>query len=78
VIAWAMFLECFGFRATTSFERLLAGLAAAMLLLPVDRMIDYVFATDQKLFYETYAIGGVLIAAAFVMQMSKRPRPATA
>jgi TRAP transporter 4TM/12TM fusion protein len=76
VIAWAMFLECFGLRATTNVERAIAGLAAFILLMPVDRMINYFFGVEQKLFYETYAIGAALIVAAFVMQLTRRVEPA--
>jgi TRAP transporter 4TM/12TM fusion protein len=78
VIAWAMFLESFGFKITTPIERTLAGAAAVILLLPVDRMINYFFGVEQKLFYETYAIGGALIVAAFVMQLTRRPQPVAA
>jgi TRAP transporter 4TM/12TM fusion protein len=72
VIAWAMFLEAYGLKSTTQAERLLAALAAVIILLPVDRMINYFLRVEQKLFYETYAIGGVLIAAAFVSQLTRR------
>jgi TRAP transporter 4TM/12TM fusion protein len=74
VIAWAIFLEGYGLRATTPVERALAGVGAAILLLPVDRMIDYFFGLEEKLFRETYAIGGVLAVAAFVMQITGRSR----
>ena len=72
VIAWAMFLESFGFRTTTPVERAMAGLAAAILLLPVDRMIDFFLGVEQKLFYETYIVGAALIIAVFVMQLTRR------
>jgi TRAP-type uncharacterized transport system fused permease subunit len=76
VAAWAMFLEGYALRTATPVERFLAGAAAAILLLPVDRMIDYFLGTQQKLFYETYAIGAVLLAAAIVMQAARRTDPA--
>jgi TRAP transporter 4TM/12TM fusion protein len=74
VVAWAIFLECFGLKVTTSVERLLAGASAVLLLLPVDRIIDYVFGIEQKLFYETYAVGAALLLALIVMQVA-RPVP---
>jgi TRAP transporter 4TM/12TM fusion protein len=78
VIAWAMFVEGYWLKTTTPAERFLAGSSAALILLPVDRMINYFLGVEQKLFYETYAIGGVLLVMAFVMQMSRRARPAPA
>ncbi|MPZ56256.1 MAG: TRAP transporter fused permease subunit [Rhizobiales bacterium] len=72
VIAWAMFLESFWLRATTTVERTLAGAAAVIILLPVDHMINYFLGVEEKLFYETYAVGGILIAAAFAMQLIRR------
>jgi TRAP-type uncharacterized transport system fused permease subunit len=75
VIAWAMFLECFGFKITTTVERCMAGAAAVLLLLPVDRMINYFFSVEQKLFYETYALGAALLIAALVMQLTRRAEP---
>jgi len=72
VIAWAMFLECFGLRATTPLERGLAGAAAILLLLPVDRMLNYFLGIEQKLFYETYAAGAVIIVGLFISQFVRR------
>jgi TRAP transporter 4TM/12TM fusion protein len=78
VLAWAMFLECFGLRATTPVERTLAGLAAAILLLPVDRMIDYFLGIEETLFYETYAVGAALLAIVFARQIMRGPGPMAA
>jgi TRAP transporter 4TM/12TM fusion protein len=72
VTAWAIFLECFGLRATTTVERAMAGAAAFIILLPVDHMINYFLGIDEKLYYETYAVGGILIAAVFGMQFIRR------
>jgi TRAP transporter 4TM/12TM fusion protein len=74
VIAWAMFLEGYGLKTTTHTERILAALAAVIILLPVDHMINYFLRVDHKLFYETYTIGGILIAAAFAIQITRRTR----
>jgi TRAP transporter 4TM/12TM fusion protein len=71
VVAWAVFLEAFGFKAATPAERALAGLAAAVILLPTDHMINYVLGVEWKLFYETYAVGGALIATALIMQLTR-------
>jgi len=78
VIAWAMFLECFGLRTTSTTERTLAGLAAVILLLPVDHMINFFLGIEEKLFYETYVVGALLLAAAFGLQINRRPRAAAA
>jgi TRAP transporter 4TM/12TM fusion protein len=78
VIAWAMFLECYGFRATTPLERTMCGLAAAILLLPVDHMINFFLGIDEKLYYETYAVGGILIGAVLFMQTTRRGLPIAA
>ena len=67
-----MFIESYALRATTPVERTLAGLGAAILLLPVDRMIDYFFSMNHKLFYESYAVGGALAVIALLMQLKKR------
>ncbi len=74
VVAWAMFLENFALCAATAAERALSGVAAAILLLPVDRMIDYFIGIQQKLFYETYAVGAVILAGVFISQFVRRPR----
>jgi TRAP transporter 4TM/12TM fusion protein len=74
VIAWAMFLECFGLRTTTPVERAMAGAAAFIILMPVDHMINYFLGIDEKLYYETYAVGGILIGTVFVMQFMRRDR----
>jgi TRAP-type uncharacterized transport system fused permease subunit len=74
VVAWAIFIEGYGLRATTPVERVLAGVGAAILLLPVDRMFDFFLGLDHKLFRESYALGGVLVTTAFVMQLSGRLR----
>ena len=50
----------------------MAGLAALILLLPVDRMIDYFLGIDEKLFYETYAVGTVLLVVVIVLQAARR------
>jgi hypothetical protein len=38
-------------------------------------MINYVLGTKEDLFYETYAVGGILIAAVFALQLWRRERP---
>jgi hypothetical protein len=77
VIAWAMFLEAFGVRLMTSTERLLSGAAAVILLLPVDRMINYFLGVEQKLFYETYTVGAALLVVVAFMQLARRQAPAS-
>jgi TRAP transporter 4TM/12TM fusion protein len=72
VIAWAVFLEGYALSTTTTTERTLVGLAAVILLLPVDRMIDFFLGIHEKLFYETYIVGAVLLVVAIVLQAGRR------
>jgi TRAP-type uncharacterized transport system fused permease subunit len=78
VIAWAVFLEGYALTNTNVAERCLAGLAAAILLLPVDRMIDYFLNVDAKLFYETYIVGVVLLVMVVLLQIGRRLKQALA
>jgi hypothetical protein len=39
-------------------------------------MINYFLGVEQKLFYETYALGAALLIAALVMQLTRRAEPA--
>ncbi len=72
VIAWAIFLEGYALMHTNTTERTLAGLAALILLLPVDRMIDFFLGIHEKLFYETYVVGAVLLVVLIVLQVGRR------
>jgi TRAP-type uncharacterized transport system fused permease subunit len=74
VVAWAMFLENFAFCAATTAERILAGVAALILLLPVDRMIDFFLGIQAKLFYETYVVGSVILIGVFISQYVRHTR----
>ena len=78
VIAWAIFLEGYALSATTTFERTLAALAALILLLPVDRMIDFFLGIHEKLFYETYVVGAALLVVLIVLQVGRRVKQAIA
>ena len=78
VIAWAIFLEGYALSATTIFERTLAALAAVILLLPVDRMIDFFLGIHEKLFYETYVVGAALLVVLVVLQAGRRVKQAIA
>lgn len=72
VIAWAIFLEQFAFRATTTLEWALSGVAAVLILLPVDRMINYFLGVEQKLFYETYFGGAIILGGVITSQLMRR------
>ncbi len=74
VVAWAIFLEDFALCAASGAERAMAGVAAFILLLPLDRLIDYFLGIEQKLFYETYAVGAVILAGVVVSQVFRRAR----
>ncbi len=76
VVAWAAYLESYWLRGTEPAERLLLGLAALCLLLPVDRFARFVFGVEQTLQYQTYVIGVVLTVAVFIIQKTKTVRQA--
>ncbi|MCF8476647.1 MAG: TRAP transporter fused permease subunit [Pseudolabrys sp.] len=78
VVAWAVFLECFALSVTTAAERARAGIAALLLLMPIDRMIDYFLGIEERLFYETYAVGAVILVGVFISQFVRRSGPQTA
>ncbi|NQV56157.1 MAG: TRAP transporter fused permease subunit [Rhodospirillales bacterium] len=71
VIAWATFLEARGFIDTSLVERLCLGLAAVCLLLPLDRLIGFLFDLESNLLYETYVAGVILVIAALAYQKSR-------
>ena len=77
VVAWAAYLERYGLRSTQPVERLLLGLAAICLLLPVDRFVNFVFGVEQTLLYQTYVIGIVLAATVFIIQKTRPVRQAS-
>ena len=74
VLAWAMFLENFAICPTTGAERTLSGVAAFILLLPVDHMIDFFLGIKAKLFYETYAVGAIILVGVLISQLIRRAR----
>ena len=76
VIAWAKFLDGFGFGRRLPFERLYWLAAAALILMPVDHFFDWVLNTDQNLQYESYALGALIMLGVFLYQHIGR-RPAT-
>ena len=76
VVAWVAYLERYGLRRTEPVERLLLGLAALCLLLPVDRFANFVFGVEQTLLYQTYVIGIVLAVTVFIIQKTKTVRQA--
>lgn len=74
VIAWAAFLESRGLMDTIPVERLMLGVAAACLLLPVDRLIRFVFDIEGALLIQTYVVGVALVVATFAIQLSRGKR----
>ena len=78
VIAWAIFLEDYALTNTNTVERSLAFLAAFILLLPVDQMIDFFLGIHEKLFYETYAVGAALLVVLIALQVGRRVKQAIA
>jgi TRAP transporter 4TM/12TM fusion protein len=74
VIAWAAFLESRGLMDTIPVERLMLGVAAACLLLPIDRLIRFLFDIEGALLLQTYAVGVALVIATFAIQLSRGKR----
>lgn len=74
VIAWAAFLESRGLMDTIPVERLLLGLAAVCLLLPVDQLIRFIFDIKGALLYQTYIAGVLLVIGTFAIQMARSKR----
>lgn len=74
VIAWAAFLEARGLIDTIPVERLMLGLAAACLLLPVDRLIRFAFDIEGALLIQTYVVGVALVIGTFAIQLGRGKR----
>jgi len=70
--AWAGFLEGFLFRTTNMGERILLGLAAACLMLPIDHLVTFMLGMEGEYHYEAYIVGIVLMACALVLQLLRR------
>jgi TRAP-type uncharacterized transport system fused permease subunit len=67
VIAWAAFLEGLGPRRVSGLTRTLLGLSAAIMLAPIDRLINWLTGIKTNLLFETYAVGAVLFVLAVVL-----------
>jgi TRAP transporter 4TM/12TM fusion protein len=77
VVAWAKFLDGYGIGRPVPFERVWWLLAAALILLPLDHLYDWVLGVEHNLQYESYAIGSAIVALVFIYQRTGR-RAATA
>ncbi len=67
VVAWATFLEGLGPRPVSSLVRTLLGLSAAIMLAPIDRLINWVTGITTNLLVETYVVGAILFVVAVVL-----------
>jgi len=74
VIAWAAFLESRGLMDTIPVERLMLGIAAACLLLPIDRLIRFLFDIEAALLMQTYVVGVALVIGTFAIQLNRGKR----
>jgi TRAP transporter 4TM/12TM fusion protein len=72
IVAWAGFLEGFLFKYTTIAERVLLGLAAAFLMLPIDHVFTFLTPYEGEYHYQAYAIGVVLMGVTIALQRMRR------
>jgi len=72
IVAWAGFLEGFLFKYTTIAERVLLGLAAVFLMLPIDHLFTFLTPYEGEYHYQAYAIGVVLMGVTIALQRMRR------
>ena len=72
ILAWATFLEGHTFKLTNFTERLFLCVAAACLLLPLGRFINFVLSWEGDFRYQTYIVGIALLVGTFVLQRMRR------
>lgn len=78
IVAWGGFLEGYLFKQTNLAERVLIGLAAACLMLPIDHLVTYLLEVDGEYHYEAYIVGVLLLASMMGLQIMRRPPRARA
>lgn len=74
VVAWAGFLEGHILRNMITFERVLVGVAATCLLLPVDHFVMFVTGLTGDYRYQVYVLGVLLLATTLIMQKMRNGR----
>ncbi len=72
IVAWAGFLEGFLFKYTTIAERILLGLAAVFLMLPIDHLFVFLTPYEGEYHYQAYAIGLALMGFTVALQRMRR------
>jgi len=72
IVAWAGFLEGFLFKYTTIAERILLGLAAVFLMLPIDHLFTFLTPYEGEYHYQMYAVGVALMVMIVFMQRLRR------
>lgn len=77
IVAWAGFLEGFLFKYTNLAERVLLGLAAVFLMLPVDHLFTFLTSYEGEYHYQAYAVGLVLMGLMVAMQRMRRAAETT-
>ena len=72
IVAWAGFLEGFLFKYTNLLERILLGVAAVFLMLPIDHLFVFLTPYEGEYHYQAYAIGLVLMGLTVALQRMRR------
>ncbi len=72
IVAWAGFLEGFLFKYTNLTERILLGLAALFLMLPIDHLFVFLTPYEGEYHYQAYVIGFVLMGVTVALQRMRR------
>jgi TRAP-type uncharacterized transport system fused permease subunit len=72
IVAWAGFLEGFLFKYATIAERILLGLAAVFLMLPIDHLYTFLTPYEGEYHYQAYAVGLVLMGTIVILQWMRR------
>ena len=72
VAVWAGFLEGFLFKYATLAERLLMGLAAVFLMLPIDHLFTFLTPYEGEYHYQAYVVGLALLGLAVALQRMRR------
>jgi len=72
IVAWAGFLEGYLIRYTTFIERLLLGISAMCLMLPIDHVFTYFTPYEGEYHLQAYGIGLVIMVVIVFLQRIKR------
>ena len=71
VIAWAGCLEGYIIKQALPIEKIILGVAAACLLLPVAELLAFVFSLEGKFDFEVYLAGAVILLGIVAWQKAR-------